>query len=128
MQSVTNPEKLFILFELSRAFGALTALEELLPLVNLRTKEMLDAESCAIVLLDETRTALLPHHRRSLSGDRGGTELRSARATVEARYIGDALVRHGGNVTGAARALGMSRVTLYKKMRDLGISHAPKKS
>ena len=57
-----------------------------------------------------------------------GTELRSARATVEARYIRDALVRHGGNVTGAARALGMSRVTLYKKMRDLGLSHAPKKS
>src|ERR1044071_1048151 len=58
MPSVTNPEKLSLLFELSRAFGALTAFEELLPLVNLRTKEVLDAESCAILLLDEARTEL----------------------------------------------------------------------
>ncbi len=58
MQTLSSPEKLSLLFELSQAFGALIELGELLPLVNARTKQVLDAESCAILLLDDERQEL----------------------------------------------------------------------
>jgi transcriptional regulator with GAF, ATPase, and Fis domain len=48
----TQAAKLSLLFELSRAFSALVELDELLPLVNAKTREVLDAENCAIMLLD----------------------------------------------------------------------------
>src|SRR5438093_13635107 len=51
---VHNTEKLLLLFDLSRAFGALMELDELLELINAETKEVLEAESSAILLLDET--------------------------------------------------------------------------
>ena len=47
--------------------------------------------------------------------------LRDARATFEKRYIIDALRRHNGNVSKAAKMLGLSRSMLHKKMRDYGI-------
>ena len=56
--TVSSPEQLSLLFELSRAFGALTTLDELLPFVNSRAMEVLGAESCAIMLLDETGAEL----------------------------------------------------------------------
>jgi Nif-specific regulatory protein len=52
--------------------------------------------------------------------DRTGP-LRPARAAFEARYIREALRQHGGNVSHAARALGLSRVMLQKKMKDYGL-------
>jgi len=48
-------------------------------------------------------------------------QLRRARADFEADYIRSALARNGGNVSRTARAIGVSRVTLQKKLRDLGI-------
>jgi len=53
--------------------------------------------------------------------DRAGGALRSARAAFEARYIAEVLREQGGNVTRAARALGLSRVMLQKKMKDFGL-------
>jgi Nif-specific regulatory protein len=47
--------------------------------------------------------------------------LRQARATFETRYIAAALGRNGGNVSRTARALGISRVMLQKKMKALGL-------
>jgi DNA-binding NtrC family response regulator len=47
--------------------------------------------------------------------------LRQARATFESRYIAAALGRNGGNVSRTARALGISRVMLQKKMKALGL-------
>ena len=44
--------------------------------------------------------------------------LRQARAMFESRYIREALRQHGGNVSHTARALGLSRVTLQKKMKE----------
>lgn len=42
--------------------------------------------------------------------------LDAGKSVVEARLISDCLRRHGGNRTRAARELGISRVTLYRKM------------
>jgi transcriptional regulator with PAS, ATPase and Fis domain len=47
--------------------------------------------------------------------------LKDARATFEADYIRAQLERNGGNVSRTARALGVSRVTLQKKLRELGL-------
>ena len=53
-----STQRLSLLFELSRASSALIELDELLRFVNARTKEVLGAESCAILLLDETSEEL----------------------------------------------------------------------
>jgi transcriptional regulator with GAF, ATPase, and Fis domain len=51
----------------------------------------------------------------------GRRSLRAARADFEARYITEALAENGGNVSRTAAALGLSRVTLQKKMKDYGL-------
>jgi Nif-specific regulatory protein len=50
---VPGEEKFSLLFELSRAFSALIDLDELLPYVAAQTRDILHAESCAILLLDQ---------------------------------------------------------------------------
>jgi Nif-specific regulatory protein len=45
-------------------------------------------------------------------------DLRKARAAFEARHIRAVLRQHDGNVSHAARALGLSRAMLQKKMKD----------
>ena len=57
-EGVSSVEKLSLLFELSHAFSALIQLEELLPHIITKTKEVLQAESCALLLLDEERQEL----------------------------------------------------------------------
>ncbi|MBY0280074.1 sigma 54-interacting transcriptional regulator [Candidatus Binatia bacterium] len=47
--------------------------------------------------------------------------LRDARLAFEASYIGDVLEREGGNVSRAAAVLGISRVMLHKKLKQLGL-------
>jgi Nif-specific regulatory protein len=47
--------------------------------------------------------------------------LREARAAFEARYLSEALKRHSGNVSQTARALGISRVMLQKKMKAFSL-------
>ncbi len=54
-------------------------------------------------LSSETSAALSPAHR----------DLRS----TELRLIRDCLTRHGGNVSAAARELGITRTTLYRQLR-----------
>jgi len=53
------------------------------------------------------------------SGD--GESLQRARAAFEARHIATVLHRHGGNVSLAARKLGLSRSMLYNKIREYKI-------
>jgi Nif-specific regulatory protein len=48
--------------------------------------------------------------------------IRSARAAFEARFIADALRQSGGNVSRAARAVGMSRPMLHRKMKMYGLN------
>ena len=55
---VSSVEQFSLLLELSRAFSALIDLEELLPTVIAKTQEVLQAESCALLLLDEERQEL----------------------------------------------------------------------
>jgi len=55
---VLDVEKLSLLFELSRGFNALIELDELLPQVIASTKEVFQAESCALLLFDEERHEL----------------------------------------------------------------------
>lgn len=44
-------------------------------------------------------------------------------AAIERRAVADAIARHGGNISAAARTLGLSRTTIYRKLR----SGAPKR-
>lgn len=51
--------------------------------------------------------------------------LNSARAAAERQRIVEALTRHQGRVGRAAQSLGISRVTLWTKMKRFGLSHQP---
>jgi Nif-specific regulatory protein len=55
------------------------------------------------------------------SGEYGRIPLRQARAAFEADYIIKELKQHQGNVSRVARALGLSRPSLQKKMKDYGL-------
>jgi len=55
---VSSTEQLSLFLELSRAFGTLMELGDLLPLVMTRTNAAFAAESCALLLLDEERQEL----------------------------------------------------------------------
>jgi Nif-specific regulatory protein len=48
-------------------------------------------------------------------------DLRQARAEFEASFIADVLREEDGNVSRAARTLGLSRVMLQRKMKDYGL-------
>ena len=51
--------------------------------------------------------------------------LKSARAAAERQRIVEALTRHKGRVAQAAESLGVSRVTLWTKMKRFGLSPQP---
>jgi Nif-specific regulatory protein len=48
-------------------------------------------------------------------------DLRTARADFEARYIGQVFAQHQRNVSRSARALGISRISLQRKLKDYQI-------
>ncbi len=50
-----------------------------------------------------------------------GALLRDARADFEARYIAEALAHNGGNVTRTASLLGISRISLQRKIKEYGL-------
>lgn len=71
-----------------------------------------------------TQLALFPD-QALLEGGRGVTSdrlLSDARSEAERREIEVALAQSGGKIGEAARKLGISRTTLWKRMRQLGIS------
>jgi transcriptional regulator with PAS, ATPase and Fis domain len=77
-------------------------------------------------LSDTVRTAVAPPAETSALRVAGApaidaAPLRDARLAFEARYIGDVLEREGGNVSRAAAVLGISRVMLHKKLKQLGL-------
>jgi DNA-binding NtrC family response regulator len=50
-----------------------------------------------------------------------GVTLRRARDLFERQFIVQVLAQHGGNASRTARALGISRVMLHKKLRAYGL-------
>jgi DNA-binding NtrC family response regulator len=53
-----------------------------------------------------------------------GTTLRDARARFERECISAVLIRHHGRVGDAARALGIQRTNLYRKVRQLNVARS----
>jgi two-component system NtrC family response regulator len=52
----------------------------------------------------------------------GGGDLKEAREQIERKMVCAALDGHSGNISAAAKGLGISRPTLYELMNKLGIS------
>ncbi|HWN57151.1 MAG TPA: sigma 54-interacting transcriptional regulator, partial [Methylomirabilota bacterium] len=50
-----------------------------------------------------------------------GAPLRDARAGFEARYIAEVLARNRGNVSRSATVLGISRISLQRKIKEYGL-------
>ena len=50
-----------------------------------------------------------------------GALLRDARAGFEARYIAEVLARNRGNVSRSATVLGISRISLQRKIKEYGL-------
>ena len=61
---------------------------------------------------------------RTTTHQSGAASLRDARNAFEREYIAAALNRHGWRMDVAARALGIQRTNLYRKVRQLGIARA----
>jgi two-component system nitrogen regulation response regulator NtrX len=59
--------------------------------------------------------------RGSVKLSSGGT-LRQARVQFEQQYIASVLQQHKGRITQAAKALGIQRTNLYRKMRTLNVA------
>ncbi|HVM95215.1 MAG TPA: sigma 54-interacting transcriptional regulator [Candidatus Acidoferrales bacterium] len=54
MSTLISTEQLELLYDVSRSLHGLIELDELMPVVVEKTKELLDAEGCSVILLDET--------------------------------------------------------------------------
>jgi two-component system response regulator HupR/HoxA len=57
----------------------------------------------------------------SAAPSNGDTTFRAARAIFEARFIRDTLARCGGNISQAAKMMGISRVQVQRKIKEYGI-------
>jgi len=86
-------QKFSLLFELSRAFSALVELDELLRLVNAKTRDVLDAQSCAIMLLDPATDELFFPVSSDLTAEIEG-KLREVRFPAD-RGVAGWVLRHG---------------------------------
>jgi DNA-binding NtrC family response regulator len=53
-----------------------------------------------------------------------GTSLRAAKASFERECISRVIVRHRGRMGEAAKALGIQRTNLYRKVRQLNIERS----
>ena len=83
------------------------------------TPAHLSAKLGKTVPADMTRAASAPVSAPEIRKSEAGW--RQSRSAFETRLIAEVLQQHHGNVSGAARALGMSRVTLHKKLKDYGL-------
>jgi DNA-binding NtrC family response regulator len=58
----------------------------------------------------------------------GGGTLKQARARFEREYIATILEQHHGRISDAAKALGIQRTNLYRKMRSLRVGQGRRES
>ncbi len=74
----------------------------------------------SVALMDETMIVDLPQlpaeiRQRARERSSQGADLRA----VQARLVRESVARHGGNISAAARELGITRTTLYRKLSSL---------
>jgi len=80
-------------------------------------------ERMAILSHDDVLTAAAVPYELRLQREAGGrTSVQEARESAERDHVLRALEESGWNVSGAARALGMERTNLHKRIRALGLS------
>lgn len=77
------------------------------------------------VTVDVRHVPLPPASRRNRTTAESGAfpTLEEARKAYERNYVLQTLETHGGNVSRTAKALGLERSHLYRKMKALGIEH-----
>ena len=80
-----------------------------------------DARELAAAVQRAFQRADLEQEGRRLNGGDAPPTLRTLRDETERRALIDALARSGGNLSAAARLLGISRPTLYSLLRQHGI-------
>jgi DNA-binding NtrC family response regulator len=92
-------------------------------------RELRNVIERAFVLEESDRLTLssLPFGTEAVDPGGGATIARGSRllpeavASFEREFVETALMEHGFNVKATARAIGVSRQTLYNKMEELGI-------
>ena len=73
------------------------------------------------VILSEGTTLTEKDLQLERSGKPAGTTIRAVSESEEERLIRDAMERTGGNISAAAKMLGVSRPTLYAKLKKYGL-------
>ena len=73
------------------------------------------------VILSEGTTLTEKDLQLERSSRPAGTTIRAVNESEEERLIRDAMERTGGNISAAAKMLGVSRPTLYAKLKKYGL-------
>ena len=83
-------------------------------------RELQNCIEKAVILSDGT-TLTEKDLQLERSGKPAGTTIRAVSESEEERLIRDAMERTGGNISAAAKMLGVSRPTLYAKLKKYGL-------
>ena len=83
-------------------------------------RELQNCIEKAVILSDGT-TLTEKDVQLERSGKPAGTTIRAVSESEEERLIRDAMERTGGNISAAAKILGVSRPTLYAKLKKYGL-------
>jgi len=93
-------------------------------------RQLINVLRCAVALADDGVISLdcLPPEVMSVPTERSCVAqlLETTRDVAEAAHLQATLEQHGGNVTSAARSLGINRATLYRKLHRHGLT-APRR-
>ena len=89
-------------------------------------RQLINVLRCAVALADDgmigfdclpPEVMAVPAERRSVA-----QSLETTRDAAEAAHLQATLEQHGGNVTSAARSLGINRATFYRKLHRYGLA------
>ncbi|GGE26469.1 sigma-54-dependent Fis family transcriptional regulator [Pullulanibacillus camelliae] len=96
-------------------------------------RELRNAVERAVILSDQSvigkaeiasffSTSIQPNEDHHIMLQEEGTTLIGEKIALEKKHIENALLKHNGNKSAAARELGISRVSLYKKLKQYQIN------
>ncbi len=89
-------------------------------------RQLINVLRCAVALADDGIIGLdcLPPEIMSVPAERSpvAQSLETTRDAAEAAHLQATLEQHGGNVTSAARSLGINRATFYRKLHRYGLT------